>query len=90
MTVKAIVAIAGIATAMPLGAFAQSASTQSADARYCDALIEVYRDSVAKTADPAATVPVAISKCQSGDTAAGIPVLEKALTDARVTLPPRH
>ena len=31
----------------------------------------------------------AIAKCDAGDYAGGIPVLEKALTDARIPLPPR-
>ncbi len=85
MRIKTAVVIAGLALSAPLAAFAQSA-----DAKYCNALIDKYRNTVAKTADPAAEVPVAISKCQSGDTAAGIPVLEKALRDAKVELPPRN
>jgi hypothetical protein len=35
-------------------------------------------------------VPVAIAKCQAGDTATGIPVLEKVLKDNKVALPPRE
>jgi hypothetical protein len=31
----------------------------------------------------------AINQCNQGNTAAGIPVLEKALTDAKVSLPAR-
>ena len=34
-------------------------------------------------------VAEAMSKCQSGDTASAIPVLEKALTDQKIALPPR-
>ena len=33
--------------------------------------------------------PQAIAKCDAGDYASGIPVLEKMLTDARIPLPPR-
>ena len=37
-----------------------------------------------------ANVPTAIAECNKGNPAAGIPVLEKALTDAKVTLPTRN
>jgi hypothetical protein len=37
---------------------------------------------------PNVTYEVAISKCKSGDTAGGIPPLEKALRDSRIDLPP--
>jgi hypothetical protein len=66
------------------------ASAQSSDAGYCRALTEAYRNSVTTTADPNAIVPVAISKCAAGDTAAGIPVLEQALRQAKVDLPSRR
>ena len=36
-----------------------------------------------------ADVPVAMAKCDAGDPAVGIPILEKALKDAKVNLPPR-
>jgi hypothetical protein len=60
-----------------------------ADAGYCQALSNTYRNVVPKTGNPTAAAPVAMAKCAAGDTAAGIPVLEQALRDARVTLPPR-
>jgi hypothetical protein len=66
-----------------------AATAQSSDAAYCQALIKAYRTTVPETASPDAIVPTAIAKCNAGDTAAGIPVLEKALRDAKVTLPPR-
>jgi hypothetical protein len=84
MTTLAKILISCTALALPF-----AASAQSNDAKYCQALTETYRNSVPKTATPDAVVPVAISKCASGDTATGIPVLEKALTDAKVSLPPR-
>jgi hypothetical protein len=34
-------------------------------------------------------VAEAMNQCEQGNTAAGIPTLEKALTDARIALPPR-
>jgi hypothetical protein len=63
---------------------------QSADAIYCQALADRYRREVPKTETPNAIVPAAISQCQQGNTAAGIPVIEKALKDAKVALPPRN
>lgn len=74
--------ISAIALA-PLSAFAQSA-----DAKYCDALAATYRKLNTQNAD--AAVPEAINQCKQGNTAAGIPVLEKALKDQKVTLPPRN
>jgi hypothetical protein len=77
--------------ALPLAAAALplAAAAQSADAGYCEALSNTYRNVVPKTGNPTAAAPVAMAKCAAGDTAAGIPVLEQALRDARVTLPPR-
>jgi hypothetical protein len=66
------------------------ASAQSSDADYCRALAETYRNTVPTTADPNAIVPAAMSKCAAGDTAAGIPVLERALREAKVNLPSRR
>ncbi len=67
----------------------------SPDSRYCTALIERYYNYVANPYDPTsrrrftATVGAAVAHCQQGDFAAGIPVLERALTDAKVALPRR-
>jgi len=58
------------------------------DMAYCKALAASWRKT--STASPAqGPVPEAIAQCDAGNTAAGIPVLEKALTDSRVPLPPR-
>ena len=83
----------GIATS----ALAQSHTTvapftaigQSVDATYCQLLASLYLGS---DTDPNinAAVLEAINQCNKGNTAAGIPVLEKALTDAKVTLPARN
>ena len=75
--------VAGVALALPMAAFAQSA-----DAKYCQALADTYRKTNSQNMD--AAVPEAINQCNQGNTAAGIPVLEKALKDAKVTLPPRN
>jgi hypothetical protein len=73
--------IAGMALA-PLAAFGQST-----DAAYCKQLSDLWRSTNQQNTN--AAVPEAMSQCSKGNTAAGIPVLEKALTDARVTLPKR-
>jgi hypothetical protein len=61
---------------------------QSSDAQYCQALADLYRKVNKNNYE--ANVPTAIAECNKGNTAAGIPVLEKALTDAKVTLPTRN
>ena len=66
----------------PLAAFAQSF-----DAKYCQDLYETYRKIGVANTD--ASIPEAVNQCNRGNTAAGIPVLEKALKDAKVSLPPR-
>jgi len=58
------------------------------DMAYCSALAALWRKT--STASPAqGPVPEAIAQCSAGNTAAGIPVLEKALTDSKVQLPKR-
>jgi hypothetical protein len=82
MKIFATCLIAGMALA-PFTAFGQSA-----DAKYCQSLANLYRSLNQQNTD--ANVPEAINQCNQGNTAAGIPVLEKVLTDAKVTLPPRN
>jgi len=58
------------------------------DAAYCQALMNLYRKT--STGVPSqGPVPEAMNQCTSGNPAAGIPTLERALTDAKVPLPPR-
>lgn len=71
------------AIALPFAAFAQSADTT-----YCNALSETYRKAVGSNASTAAGVPEAMAGCATNP-GASIPVLEKALTDQKVTLPKR-
>jgi len=82
-----------LATASSL-ALAFPAFAQSSDSTYCAALSHQYTKLVADpnagkvhVATPA-DVAAAQSKCGS-DPASAIPVLEKALTDHKVALPPR-
>ncbi len=71
--------------AMPLVANAQA----PADVAYCKKLSKTYRDSAGHSrSSRTATVPEAMSKCETAPEAS-IPVLEKALTDGKVTLPAR-
>jgi hypothetical protein len=74
--------------------FPVAASAQPNDAKYCSALVDKYNqylDMSSKKGEQPQSLDakVAIAKCQSGDTAAGIPALEKALKDAKLDLPPR-
>ena len=80
-TLTAIALCAAIV--LPAAAFAQSA-----DVKYCTALSDTYAKVVGASSSTAGGVPEAIAKCKAGD-ASGISVLEKALTDQKVTLPPR-
>ena len=73
---------AALAFALPFAAVAQQT-----DAQYCQKLADLYRTTNRENLD--ATVPEAMNQCKQGNTAAGIPVLEKALKDAKVTLPAR-
>ena len=90
MTGMTKLTIACSIVALPLAiATLPSAALAQDDAAYCQALTRTYRATIAKRADPAVAVPVAMAKCEAGDTAAGIPVLENALRNAKVALPPR-
>ena len=90
MIVKGL--LAGGLVVSPLFATALASATTMNGAAYCQALIKKYftfapahRREMAGTVD----VNVAIEQCKAGDTAAGIPVLERKLRDARVDLPSR-
>ena len=56
------------------------------DASYCAALSKLYRE--VSTGTTSAAAAEAMNQCSQGNYA-GIPVLEKALTDAKVSLPAR-
>ena len=65
------------------------AATPSNDAAYCATLSKIYRKTAPQHKTSSVTVPVATAKCDAGDTAAGIPVLEQALKNEGMTLPQR-
>jgi hypothetical protein len=87
LTITALMAVSALA--LPFGA-----SAQSSDAAYCAALIQQYQRFLTKTSGHSpnpGTVDgsVAVEQCRSGNTAAGIPVLERRLRDAGFDLPKR-
>jgi hypothetical protein len=73
---------ASVALALPVAALAQST-----DAQYCQKLADLYRTTNKENMD--ASAPEAMNQCKQGNTAAGIPVLEKLLKESKVTLPAR-
>jgi hypothetical protein len=69
------------------------AHAQSNDMAYCAELSDLYRrylGNVGERQFPDVAASVAMEDCRKGNTAAGIPVLEKKLRDARFTLPKRN
>jgi hypothetical protein len=89
MTGLAKLSLAALVLALPATGFAQSA-----DSKYCAALGAQYDRYVnnvnmgRSVATPSARIEGAKANC-ANNPAAAIPVLEKALTDAKVQLPPR-
>jgi hypothetical protein len=72
------------------------AAAQMSDADYCQALVQKYKTyvvanmSIGSNHTPSAVAgDVAISQCEAGKTASGIPVLEHKLRDAKIDLPAR-
>ena len=68
---------------------------QPNDTAYCSALAQKYQRYIGQnegkrgTRNPDASVTKAVGQCTSGQAANAIPVLEKALQDAKLDLPPR-
>jgi hypothetical protein len=81
---KGLFVAVGVALGLPLAAaFAQS----SDDVAYCQSLSSVVR-TINRGNDPSGPGPQAMATCNTTP-GASIPVLEKILTDAKVSLPPR-
>jgi hypothetical protein len=80
--------VCAAAAALPVSAFAQN------DNAYCSALAQKYQRYVGdnefrhRSQQRDATVDAAITACPT-NASASIPVIEKALQDAQVSLPPR-
>ncbi len=90
MTISTKILVGGaLAMALPLSALAQSDDTA-----YCNKLSNTYKRYVGAEsphrgrAPDTASVDIAMAHCQS-DAANSIAVIEKALKDAKVDLPPR-
>lgn len=69
------------------------ARAQADDMAYCAQLSDLYRrflGNIGERSFPDVQASVAMDQCARGNTAAGIPVLEKKLRDARFTLPKRN
>jgi hypothetical protein len=69
------------------------AFAQMSDAKYCSALVNKYEallDQSQKKGEQPQNIAAkaAVEKCRAGDTS-GIPVIETALRDAKITLPER-
>lgn len=86
--------IAGVALGLPLASAV--AAPRMSDAKYCDELIGRYNAYASNLADwrrsglsNAGEVNAAIADCEAGDTADGIPILEKALRTVGIGLPAR-
>ena len=62
--------------------------TGMTDAEYCAALSASFR--TLRTTQVDETAAAAMAQCQAGNTAAGIPVLERTLTMKRIPLPSRY
>jgi len=85
MFVKSVIVAAGVALVLPFGAaIAQSAD----DVSYCNSLASTAR-TINVGASPQGAIGNALGQCNSNPGAA-IPVLEKFLTDSKVSLPPRQ
>jgi hypothetical protein len=69
------------------------AQTGAGDLAYCESLFATFDRYIAPRGESRSTSGVeaiaAIDQCRRGNTAAGIPVLEKKLRDGRFTLPSR-
>lgn len=78
--------VLGLLLSAPVSAWAD-------DMKYCAELSALYRRYLGNSGEgrmfPDVVAGNAISDCEKGNTAAGIPVLEKKLRDGRFTLPKR-
>ena len=78
---------------LPLAAQAQAPTSSAADLSYCAKLSDIYQrylgpeNSRHIDTTPNVVGGEAVAKCQEGDAAASIPVLERLLTNAGFTLP---
>lgn len=94
MLAKSVVAIAAMSIAVGLVSVT-TGSAQTSDSAYCKALADRYERYVATSTgglgQQQAPVQIshAINQCRAGNAAASTPVLEKALSEAKIGLPER-
>ncbi len=69
-------------------AVAGTVAAPTNDLAYCRAMSALYRRNISNS-NSDSVAGDALAKCEAGQTAVGIPVLERLLTDAKVTLPKR-
>jgi hypothetical protein len=86
--------LAAIALCLSLTAEAHAQVPASTDdMAYCAQLSALYRRYLGNTGEgrtfPDVAAATAMDQCERGNTASGIPVLEKKLRDGRFTLPKR-
>jgi hypothetical protein len=86
--------VVAVAIAFLLACSAQAQVRRSPEQQYCEALSDLYMRYVGnpeteprKIRRNDADAEKALAQCRHGDTAASIPVLERKLTDNRITLP---
>ena len=83
-----------LALGLCLVSMAAAGTVRADDVAYCAELTSMYNKYLGQTGArasmPDGAASTAIADCQRGNTAAGIPVLEKRLTDARFSLPKRN
>ena len=88
-TLFAAIALLGL----PLAAQSQTSTASAADLSYCAKLSDIYQrylgpeNSHHMDTTPNVVGGEAVAKCQEGDAAASIPVLERLLTNGGFTLP---
>ena len=88
-----MIRVIGLAAAIAV--VSTAALAQNNDAGYCKALSDKYQTYVSNMQSGRSPMPespdvrIAIDQCNKGNTAAGIPVLEQKLKNAKVDLPPR-
>jgi hypothetical protein len=93
-TFLAAIVLVGTLLGLALATQAQTPKSSPADLSYCAKLSELYQRYLGpgnsrQMGSPDAVGGEAVAKCQQGDAAASIPVLERLLTKAGFSLPPR-
>lgn len=90
----ALLIAASLGTGLPVAASAETAN--QSDLAYCNAMSDIYARYIGHGEFSShylhagsAEGYVAIAQCRQGNAKAAIPALERALRDAKFTLPPR-